>query len=94
MKINLGDLLVLNILVFVLKNQKVLRISSQTSEPKISAAVDGGLSGGSSMHRPGSDDPHRHQRILRTLGQPLPILFHRANVDNINSMKKWHHKAA
>ena len=65
-------LLVSNLLVFVLKKQKVLRISSQTSAPKISAAVDGGLSGGSSVHRPGSDDPHRHQRNLRTLGQPLP----------------------
>jgi hypothetical protein len=24
------------------------------------ASVEGGLSGGSSMHRPGSEDPHRH----------------------------------
>ena len=29
---------------------------------KISAGVDGGLSGGSSVRRPVSKDPHRHQR--------------------------------
>ena len=31
---------------------------------KISAGVDGGLSGGSSLSRPRSEDPHRHQRKL------------------------------
>ena len=29
---------------------------------KISAHIDGGLSGGSSVRRPGSNDPHRRQR--------------------------------
>ena len=29
---------------------------------KIYAGVDGGLSGGSSMCRPGSEEPNRHQR--------------------------------
>ena len=34
---------------------------------KISAGVDGGLSGGSSVRRPGSEDPHRHQRKFSIL---------------------------
>ena len=34
----------------------------QIRSPNISAGVDGGLSGGSGMHRPGSEDPHRRQR--------------------------------
>ena len=29
---------------------------------KISASVDGGPSGGSRVHRPGSEDPHRRER--------------------------------
>ena len=31
---------------------------------KMSTGVDGGLSGGSSVRRPGSEDPHRRQRKL------------------------------
>jgi hypothetical protein len=31
---------------------------------KISAHVDGGLSGGSRVLRPGSEDPHRRERKL------------------------------
>ena len=31
---------------------------------KISAHVDGGLSGGSRVRRPGSEDPHRRERIF------------------------------
>jgi hypothetical protein len=34
---------------------------SQTCALDISAGVDGGLSGGSSMRRPGTEDPHRRQ---------------------------------
>ena len=33
---------------------------------QISAGVNGGMSGGSSMHRPGSEDPHRRQRKFIT----------------------------
>ena len=31
---------------------------------KISTGVDGGLIEGTSRRRPGSEDPHQHQRIL------------------------------
>ena len=34
-------------------------IQNQRCAPKSSAGVDGGLSGGSSMCRPGSEDPHQ-----------------------------------
>jgi hypothetical protein len=38
---------------------------------KISAHVDGGLSGGSRVRRPGSEDPHRRERnsIMTQIGQ-------------------------
>ena len=39
----------------------------QTVVPQNSAGVDGGLSGGSSMLRPGSDDPNRHQQNFAKL---------------------------
>jgi hypothetical protein len=38
---------------------------------KISAYVDGGLSGGSRVRRPGSEDPRRRERKLRN----VPINF-------------------
>ena len=51
-------------------------------------SVDGGPSGGSSVRRPGSEDPHRRQRklflvrpkvvytrVFMTLGQPLLVEF-------------------
>ena len=34
---------------------------------KISAGVDGWPSGGSSVCRPGSEDPHRREQIFNTL---------------------------
>ena len=34
---------------------------------EISASVDGGLSGGSSVRRPGSEDPHRRQRKFKNI---------------------------
>ena len=38
---------------------------ADTCTEKISAGVDGGLSGRSSVHRPGSEDPHgRHRKLL------------------------------
>ena len=36
----------------------------KTRAPKISAHADGGQSGGSSVRRPGSEDPHGHERIF------------------------------
>ena len=36
--------------------------SADTGAGKISAHVDGGLSGGSRVRRPGSEDPHRRER--------------------------------
>jgi hypothetical protein len=40
----------------------VLRIASQTPGAKTSAGIDGGLSGGSNLRRPGNKDPHRRKR--------------------------------
>ena len=37
-------------------------MSLQTQVPKISAHVDGGLSGGSRVRRPRSEDPYRRER--------------------------------
>ena len=34
----------------------------QTHAPQIYAGVNGGLSGGLCVQRPGSEDPHQHQR--------------------------------
>ena len=41
------------------KGKSVLKVTLQTRAPKISASVDGGLSRGSRVRRPGSEDPHR-----------------------------------
>ena len=38
------------------------KVTLQTRAPEISAHVDGGLSGGSRVRRPGSEDPHRRER--------------------------------
>ena len=43
---------------------KFQKVTLQTRARKISASVDGGLSGGSRVGRPGSEDPHRRQRKL------------------------------
>ena len=45
---------------------------------KISTGVDGGLSGGSSVHRPGSEDPHRRQRkfsLFLCMVKPWSMIF-------------------
>ena len=44
----------------------------------ISAGVNGGLSGGSSVRRPGSQDPHRRQRnfLLKTNKDDMIYLLH------------------
>ena len=39
----------------------VLRLLCRNVCQKISAHVDGGLSGGTRVHRPGSEDPHRRE---------------------------------
>ena len=41
---------------------KRLVVILQTSASKIFAGVDGGLSGGASVRRPGSEDPHQRQQ--------------------------------
>jgi hypothetical protein len=41
---------------------KFQKMTLQTCVPEISAHVDRGLSGGSRVRRPGSEDPHRHER--------------------------------
>ena len=48
---------------------------SQTCAQIFLAGVDGGLSGGSSMRRPGSEDPHRHQRNFYYLFWRISPLF-------------------
>ena len=54
------------ILIFVWKNEKCVELNfcppTRHVRWKKSAGVDGGLSGGSIVRRPGSEDPHRHQR--------------------------------
>ena len=42
--------------------------SADTCAGKISAHVNGGPSGGSSVRRPGTEDPHRHERNSITFG--------------------------
>ena len=42
---------------------------------KISAHVDGGLSGGSRVRGPGSEDPHRHERIFFSFLFSSPQLY-------------------
>ena len=41
-----------------------MKATPQTRAPENSASADGGLSGGSRVRRPGSKDPHRHERNL------------------------------
>ena len=41
--------------------------SADMCAKKLSVGVNGGLSGGSSVRRPGSEDPHRSQRKLLSL---------------------------
>ena len=43
---------------------RCLKVILQKHAPFISANVHGGPSGGSSMRRPGSEDPHRRDRQL------------------------------
>ena len=42
---------------------------------KISAHVDGGLSGGSRVRRPGSEDPHRRERKFPSCYSAAFLLF-------------------
>ena len=44
---------------------------------KISAHVDGGLSGGSSVRRPGSEDPHPRERKFSILKIGLFVHFNK-----------------
>ena len=51
--------------------------TSDTCAKKISTGVNGGLSGGSSVRRPGSEDPHRRQRkfvVIPALAGTIRIL--------------------
>ena len=43
---------------------RCLMVTLQTCMPKTSAHVNGGTSGGSSMRRPRSEDPHQREQIF------------------------------
>ena len=68
-----------------LKWREFLLPPPQTLGPKISASVDGGLSGGSSVRRPGSEGPHRRQRkfiylfqvqLSSCIHKDIEVVFH------------------
>ena len=62
-----------------------LRLLFRNRWQKIPANVDGGLTGGSGVHRPGSEDPHRHERKFVTKIGPKWVL----NVQKI--FRKYSH---
>ena len=39
--------------------------SAETNTRKMSARINGALSGGSCMRTPGSEDPHQHERKMK-----------------------------
>ena len=71
--------------------------SADTYGGKISPHVHGGLSGGSCVRRPGSEDPHQHEWILSTTHvcritfKHLPQLL-RTHIQSFRKFQKFQKK--